>query len=77
MVTLTCFISKFLDTDNIDNFAKNNDIIKPYYLGCYPADVQPKGVKDKCCWVWNVDENDKPGTHWVCVVKDEQNIIFF
>ena len=77
MVTLTCFISKFLDTDDIDKFAKENAIIKPFYLGCYPANVQPKGVKNKCCWVWNTDENDQPGTHWICVVKDVQNIIFF
>ena len=39
MVTLTCFISKFLDTDDIDKFAKENAIIKPFYLGCYPANV--------------------------------------
>jgi hypothetical protein len=76
MVTLTCFISKFLDTDDIDKFAKENAIIKPFYLGCYPANVQPKGVKNKCCWVWNTDENDQPGTHWICVVKDVQNLFF-
>ena len=77
MTTLTCFISKFLDTDNIDDLAKNNPIILPFYLGCYPANVKPTGVKKQCCWVWNVDEDNKPGTHWVCVVKDNQNIIFF
>jgi hypothetical protein len=77
MASLTCFITKFLDTDDIDMFAKENSIIKPFYLGCYPANVQPKGVKNKCCWVWNTDENDQPGTHWICIVKDMQNIIYF
>jgi hypothetical protein len=27
--------------------------------------------------VSNVDEDDKPGTHWVCVIKNNQKIIFF
>jgi hypothetical protein len=74
---LTCFISKFLNTDDIDKIVQGNKIINPYYLGCYPANVKPDGVetKDCCCWVWNVDEPDKPGTHWVCVVKKRKNII--
>jgi hypothetical protein len=76
MSTLTCFISKFLETDNIDNLAKSNPILKPFYLGCYPANVKPKDIKDRCCWVWNVDEDDKSGTHWICVVKNDNNIIF-
>jgi hypothetical protein len=46
-------------------------------LGCYPANVKPSGVKERCCWVWNVDEDDKPGTHWICVVKNNNNIFFF
>jgi hypothetical protein len=76
---LTCFISKFLNTDDIDKIAQGNKIINPYYLGCYPADVKPDGVEtnDCCCWVWNVDEQDKSGSHWVCVVKKRKNIIFF
>ena len=74
MVTLTCFISKFLDTDDI-NFARNDPIIKPFYLGCYAANVKPQGIKKQSCWVWNIDEDDKPGTHWICVVKDGQNFL--
>ena len=76
MSKFKCFISKFLNTDDIDKLARGNKIINPYYLGCYPADVKPADVKpdgvetkDCCCWVWNVDEQDKSGTHWVCVVK--------
>jgi hypothetical protein len=77
MSKLTCFISKFLNTDDIDRFAKKNKVIAPYYLGCYPANVKPDNVNQHCCWVWNVDERDKPGTHWVCMVKKDKDIIFF
>ena len=67
MSKLTCFISKFLNTDDINRFAKKNKVIAPYYLGCYPANVKPDNVNQHCCWVWNVDERDKPGTLNSCL----------
>lgn len=70
-------MSKFLDTDQITKLANRDEVIKPYYLGCYPADVTPEGVRDKCCWVWNTDEADKPGSHWVGVAKQGKRIVFF
>jgi hypothetical protein len=75
-VTLTCFISKFLNTDDLDKQARGDATLKKYYLGCFPADVKPQ-VRDKCCWIWNVDEQDKSGTHWVGVIKENDKIIFF
>ena len=57
--------------------ARNNPIIKPYYLGCYPANVKPKGIKNNYCWVWNTDEDTHEGTHWICIVKNENSILFF
>ena len=77
MNPLTCFISKFLNTDDINEIARNDPVIGPHYLGCYPADVTPDSVRQNCCWVWNVDEQDKPGTHWVCVAKKNKEIVFF
>ena len=47
--------------------------LKKYYLGCFPADVKPQ-VQDKCCWIWNVDEQDKSGTHWVGVIKENDKL---
>jgi hypothetical protein len=76
MSTLTCFISKFLNTDDLDKQARGDATLKKYYLGCFPADIKPE-VRDKCCWIWNVDEQDKSGTHWVGVIKDNDKIIFF
>ena len=77
MNKLTCFISKFLDTDHLDQLAENNDLISPYYLGCYPADINPSNIHKHCCWIWNVDESDKSGAHWVVVVKNNKRIVFF
>jgi hypothetical protein len=75
-VTLICFISKLLNTDDLDKQARGDATLKKYYLGCFPADVKPQ-VRDKCCWIWNVDEQDKSGTHWVGVIKENDKIIFF
>ena len=76
-VTLTCFISKFLSTDELNVFAKNDVVLQHYYTGCYPADVMPATIKKRCCWIWNVDEKDKPGTHWIAIVKEDRDIFFF
>ena len=77
MSELVCFLSKFLDTDELDKQAENDTDISPHYLGCYPADVNPKNITENCCWIWNVDEKDKPGSHWVAVIKDKAIIYFF
>ena len=45
-VTLTCFISKFLSTDELNVFAKNDSVLQRYYTGCYPADVMPATIKN-------------------------------
>ena len=76
-VTLTCFISKFLGTEELNVFARTDVVLQRYYVGCYPADVMPPTIKKSCCWIWNVDEQDKPGTHWVAIVKEDRNIFFF
>jgi hypothetical protein len=76
LTRLTCFISKFLNTDDLNKQARNDETVKKYYLGCFPADIKPD-VRDECCWIWNVDEQDKSGTHWVGVIKDNDIIIFF
>jgi hypothetical protein len=47
MGELTCFISKFLNTNDIDNVASKDPVIENY-LGCYPADVPPNNVLRKC-----------------------------
>ena len=78
MSELVCFLSKFLDTDELDKQAENDTTdISPHYLGCYPADVNPKNITENCCWIWNVDEKDKPGSYWVAVIKDKAIIYFF
>ena len=77
MTTFTCFISKFLNTDDLNKLAKQDTTLHNYYLGTYPADVKPKNLQNRCCWIWNVDESDKPGSHWVAVVKNQKQIQFF
>ena len=66
-----------MDTDHLDRLAVSIESISPHYLGCYPADVYPSNVRKHCCWIWNVDESDKSGTHWVAIAKNNKRITFF
>jgi hypothetical protein len=77
MTSLVCFISKFLDTDQLNDLARADEILVPHYLGCYPANINPDNIRKDCCWIWNTDESDKSGTHWIAVVKRDKKIIFF
>jgi predicted GNAT family N-acyltransferase len=36
----------------------------------------PATIKKRFCWIWNVDEKDKPGTHWIAIVKEDRDIFF-
>jgi hypothetical protein len=77
MANLTCFISKYLNTDDLDNVAKQDVTLRKYYIGTFPADVKPKILPSRCCWIWNVDEKTQPGSHWVAIIKDGKQIYFF
>jgi hypothetical protein len=66
-----------LDTDDLDRLGTANESISPYYLGCYPANVLPSNIRKHCCWIWNVDESDKSGTHWAAIAKRNDHITFF
>jgi hypothetical protein len=77
MISDLCFINKFLDTDDLNKFARSNNAISRFYLGCYPANVQPKNITNNCCWIWNTDEQGDSGTHWVAVWKQRNKFVFF
>ena len=77
MISDLCFINKFLDTDDLNKFARSNNAISRFYLGCYPANVQPKNIANNCCWIWNTDEQGDSGTHWVAVWKQRNKFVFF
>jgi hypothetical protein len=77
MSSFACFLSKFLDTDHLDRLATANESISPYYLGCYPADILHSNIRKHCCWIWNVDESNKSGTHWIANCKTQQSYYIF
>ena len=41
----------------------------------YTADVKPN-IKSTCCWIWNTDNQDKDGQHWVTFYKTRSTIFF-
>lgn len=77
MTSVLCFINKFLDTDDLNKIARSNDVMGSFYLGCYPANVQPENIVTNCCWIWNTDEQGDVGTHWIAVWKRRDKFVFF
>ena len=62
----SCFLTKFLYTNEINKICMENKSLKKFFLGAYPA-VIPEKIKTPCCWIWNTDEQNETGKHWVCV----------
>lgn len=77
MITLFCFISKFLYTNDINKIASTNQYLNKYFLGAYPADVFPEKIKFPSCWIWNTDEAKADGQHWVAIWVDEKKNFYF
>ena len=58
--------------------AKSNKYIRKYFLGTFPADVKPRYQNKKvCCWIWNTEESDHKGEHWVAMFKNHYRLFFF
>lgn len=43
----------------------------PGYSGVYPCNRIPKSTSGRCAMVINLDNDRKPGSHWVCVFVDD------
>ena len=76
---MICFQTTFLKTQDLNNIAKSNFIMKKKFLGAYPADVSPSFLSQKkiCGWIWNTDEKHLPGQHWVAIYKKNKTLYFF
>lgn len=77
---LLCFLNRFLYTSDINKLAKIK--LGKVFLGAFPADFKPMDysrVKQHrpCCWIWNTDESDKEGQHWVAVWLTSKKMFFF
>lgn len=56
-----------------------DDMLKsiPAYQGCYAADGLPKKkVAGTSYYVVNMQDKNKPGNHWMCIIKEKDKIYF-
>ena len=73
----TCFLTRFLYTNEINELAKNNFFLKKFFLGSFPANITPKITSLPCCWIWNTDEQDKKReTLGSCLVNKKKHVFF-
>ena len=71
----SCFLTKFLYTNEINKIGIKNKFLKNFFLGAYPA-VVPEKIKPPCCWIWNTDTQNESGKHWVAVWLTKKNMFF-
>ena len=46
-------------------------------MGSFPADIIPEILTFPCCWIWNTDEQNENGKHWVAVWLTKEKLFFF
>ena len=66
-----CFLTRFLYTNEINDLAQ-----KKNFLGAFPADIIPEISSLPCCWIWNTDEQNQSGKHWVAVWLTKKKLFF-
>jgi len=62
----------------INEVLLHNPVTKKYFMGTFPADRIPKLSKYPCSFVLNMDNSNKPGSHWVAVyVPNSQTVLYY
>lgn len=54
-----------MNTIELVNALKNNNVTKKHFKGVFPCDKLPQQVKKPACIIANTDPSYKSGTHWV------------
>ena len=67
-----------MNTQRINQILFNNNITKPFYIGCLPCNYSPNVTKFPVCFVFNLDDSSQKGSHWVGVyAKNFSNVYYF
>lgn len=62
----------------IDRILFGNPLTKKFYLGTFAADQIPPLVNYPAAFVLNMDNSDKPGSHWVAVfVPEKRRVLYY
>lgn len=64
----------------IDKVLKRNDVTRPFYNGCFPADQipSPHSTRTPHCMVVNMDSAAEAGSHWVAIfVQSTREVDYF
>lgn len=56
---------------------KTGSKILKNFLGCFPADLQPKTKKKYFSIVFNLSRHNEEGTHFVAIYTDKTKLIYF
>lgn len=57
------------------SYFENLPYLLPHFLGVFAINNMPKRMKNRTFFVTNLSEADKPGTHWIAVIKPEKGVL--
>lgn len=57
----------------IANFIYNIPALKEHFQGIFSINTMPKSLKKRQFFISNIDKDTLPGSHWVCVIKNDKN----
>lgn len=68
-----------MNTHEIDAALKNCQITRRCFVGTFPCDKIPQCYPNASpkAWVFNVDNSDMPGRHWVAAFFDNREVLYF
>ena len=63
-----------MDSDQIENFMKQDEMISKIFHGVYPIDLIPNDLPRPSIIVFNQDKSTGMGTHWIVLHYKEDNM---
>ena len=68
---------KGLSTGELDAFLHRNSSTKRFYLGTYPACVNPISSKEFYFFITNTENHRQSGEHWNAWIVENKKLVFF
>lgn len=62
-----------MNTIRLENFLKQDNVCKNYFIGVYPRDQLPLTFKTPCAFIINTHKSSLPGEHWLAFYYDRNN----
>lgn len=61
-----------MEGTEFDKYFSHLPFLLPHFLGVFSINTMPTRIKVRSFFITNLSESDKPGTHWIAIVKPKK-----